>query len=62
MINKDGTIKPKATIAGQEYQVIQTKRGASSSVWDARDEIRNLTTGNKKEMTRREWKQLFSRF
>lgn len=61
MVNKDGTIKLKATVAGQDYRVIETKRG-SDSVWSARDVIKNETNGNTKEMTRKEWKVLFDKF
>lgn len=61
MVNKDGTIKHKATIAGQRYRVIMTKKG-SSSVWSARDTIRNETNGNVKELTRKEWFDLFNKF
>ena len=62
MVNKDGSIQSEAVIKGQHYKVIETKKGGNSSVWAARDRIRNLTTGQDKEMTRKEWKDLFDRF
>lgn len=55
MVNKDGTIQANATIAGQYYEVSETKRGSSSSIWSARDTIINRTTGRKTEKTRLEW-------
>jgi hypothetical protein len=61
MVNKDGSILHKKTIAGQQYRVIITKRG-STSVWSARDTIKNETNGNVKEMTRKEWYKLFKQY
>ena len=61
MVNSKGEIKAKATVKGIEYEVIQTKKG-SGNVWGARDTIRNNTTGQSKEMTRKEWKELFDKY
>ena len=61
MVQKDGTILASATIKGQDYLVVQTKRG-SSSIWSARDTIVNLSNGNRKELTRKEWYKLFNKF
>ena len=61
MVNKDGTIKSEYHVAGQHYVVLSTKRG-STSVWTARDKIKNMTNGNVKEMTRKEWYNLFEKY
>lgn len=62
MVDKNGLIQHKKVIAGQSYRVIETKRGKDKTVWAARDVILNETRGDKKELTRKEWKTLFDKF
>ncbi|MEM0173597.1 MAG: hypothetical protein QXI16_03720 [Sulfolobaceae archaeon] len=62
MVNKDGTIQPNATYNGNYYEVSETKRGATSNVWSARDTIINRNTGRKVEKTRKEWFEFFKKF
>lgn len=62
MVSKDGSIELNKIVKGQDYRVVLTKRGSSDNVWSARDTILNQTTGQKKELTRKEWYKLFSKF
>ena len=62
MVNTDGSTSLEATIKGNMYKVIHTKNGSSDSVWDAVDKIKNLTTGQVQEKTRKQWKKTFDRW
>ena len=59
MVDRNGILKANATIKDTKYVVVLTKRGASSSIWSARDTILNENTKEKKELTRKEWRELF---
>ena len=62
MVNKDGTISLTYRVKDNLYRVISTKRGSGHSVWAARDKIKNETTGDVVEKTRKEWHEIFKRF
>lgn len=62
MVKKDGSILKDYTIKGQHYTVTRTRVGQQNGVWFAVDTIKNMTTGNIKTMTRKEWRELFNKF
>lgn len=62
MVADDGTISLRYEVKGNVYRVISTKYGSGYSVWAARDKIKNETTGDVVEKTRKEWHEIFKRF
>lgn len=62
MINDDGTISLNYEVNGNRYRVISTKYGSGYSVWQARDKIKNETTGTILELYRKEWYYKFKKY